>query len=371
LAAGDVDLTLDVSQSGMVLVDEFHTSVWSMDIVSDASGLYVDQGPGRGSVDDGAPTEAEFSGNARLNAEDGLDASIPMLAEPFVPDNSSIAFSAAASGVDPQFQIETAIPAVAGESVTVPVRLDIEAAATNVGGIDFDLFFDPALVTIDVPAGVTRGADADAGWSVSSILIAAGQLRVVMLNAQGIPLTPGLREIVQLQFHVAAGAGNTTATLDIEPLDPHAAGYTWTDVDGSLAIAVPNIWQNTANRYDVNGDGDVTPLDALLVINYINAHPGNPSLPSAQETPPRYCDVSNDRLCTALDVLIVINYLNSRAAPAGEGEPVPASTEVAQDWPDGSGSPGFEFEDVLGQIAGDIARARGAPEVTIGCYSQR
>jgi hypothetical protein len=27
--------------------------------------------------------------------------------------------------------------------------------------------------------------------------------------------------------------------LDIEPLDPHAGGYTWTAVDGSVAIAPP------------------------------------------------------------------------------------------------------------------------------------
>ena len=304
--------------------------------------------------------------DAFLIVQEGLG-----LDEPFVPDNPDIPVTLVGGGVDPQFRIDTGIPAVAGAAVTVPVRLDIEAAATNVGGIDFDLFFDPALVTINVPAGVTRGADTTTGWAVSSRLIAPGQLRVAMLNAQGLPLATGLRSIVQLQFQVAAAAGNTTATLDIEPLDPHASGYTWTAVDGSLAITVPNLWHNTANRYDVNGDGDVTPLDALLVINYINAHPNDPSLPTAPETPPPYYDVSDDRLCTALDVLIVINYLNAQAAPAGEGEAAQADTADGPDRRFGYWSPGFEFEDVLGQIANDIAWARGTPDLTIGWCSQR
>ncbi len=48
-------LTGDVSQPGTVLVDGFHTSVWSMDIFSDESGMYFDQIQGRGSVDDATP----------------------------------------------------------------------------------------------------------------------------------------------------------------------------------------------------------------------------------------------------------------------------------------------------------------------------
>jgi hypothetical protein len=80
-------------------------------------------------------------------------------------------------------------------------------------------------------------------------------------------------------------------------------------------------WQNPVNRHDVNGNGNVTPLDALLVINYINAHPGNSSLPAAPHVPPPYLDVNGDGICSALDVLLVINDLNSPAAAAGEGEP--------------------------------------------------
>ena len=181
--------------------------------------------------------------DAFLIVQEGLG-----LVEPFVPDNPHIGVTPASGGVDPQFRIDAAIPAPAGGWVTVPVRLAIEPAATNVGGIDFDLFFDPGALTIDVPSGVSLGADTAAGWGVSATLVAAGQLRVGLVGAGGQPLAPGLREIARLRFYVAdqvAASGPDAillaeravrGRLDIEPVDSRAGGYTWTAVDGSLAV---------------------------------------------------------------------------------------------------------------------------------------
>jgi hypothetical protein len=88
-------------------------------------------------------------------------------------------------------------------------------------------------------------------------------------------------------------------------------------VDGVITIGA---WHNAANPLDVNGDGQVTPLDALLVINYLNAHPGNNPLLDVSITPPLYCDVNQDQACTSLDALLVINQLNGQPAGVGEGE---------------------------------------------------
>jgi hypothetical protein len=60
-------------------------------------------------------------------------------------------------------------------------------------------------------------------------------------------------------------------------------------------------------RFDVNGDGYTSPLDALLIINDLNR--GNPS---------GLFDVSGDGYTSPLDVLMVINYLNGGGS--GEGE---------------------------------------------------
>jgi len=69
-------------------------------------------------------------------------------------------------------------------------------------------------------------------------------------------------------------------------------------------------WQNATNRLDVNMSGVVEPLDALIVINYINEH-GTGTLESK---PANYSgplmDVNGDGSMSPLDALIVINSFN-------------------------------------------------------------
>jgi hypothetical protein len=103
-------------------------------------------------------------------------------------------------------------------------------------------------------------------------------------------------------------------------------------------------WQNSENRFDVNGDGLVTPLDALLIIIDMNANGMRVlgELPSG-EFPPAMVDVNGDGILTPLDALEVIIYLNSGAI-AGQGEspagatPPPAGEDSL---PPGSGEEAF------------------------------
>jgi Dockerin type I domain len=74
-------------------------------------------------------------------------------------------------------------------------------------------------------------------------------------------------------------------------------------------------WQNPTKAVDVNADGVISPLDALLVINYLNTAL---RLPPPEFQKP-YLDVSGDDAISPLDALLVINHLNSRAVN-GEGE---------------------------------------------------
>ncbi|TVS21068.1 MAG: hypothetical protein EA424_00760, partial [Planctomycetaceae bacterium] len=85
----------------------------------------------------------------------------------------------------------------------------------------------------------------------------------------------------------------------------------------------------TDHSFDVNGDGVVSPLDVLMIINEINRH-GPRQLPplSADNQHLHRLDVSKDGVLSALDALLVVNYLNQhsdgQASPAamGEGEPM-------------------------------------------------
>jgi len=79
-----------------------------------------------------------------------------------------------------------------------------------------------------------------------------------------------------------------------------------------------NNWTNPTDPLDVNARGGVSPLDALVTINFINIRPGQTGLPPQQSDPPLYFDTSVDGLITAIDVLLVTNHMNSEAA--GEGE---------------------------------------------------
>ncbi len=79
-------------------------------------------------------------------------------------------------------------------------------------------------------------------------------------------------------------------------------------------------WRNPRNPLDVDGDGVVKPLDALILINWMNLHQPETTLPDPPEHAPPFLDVNGDNACTASDVLWVINNINGRAAGAGEGE---------------------------------------------------
>jgi len=80
---------------------------------------------------------------------------------------------------------------------------------------------------------------------------------------------------------------------------------------------------NPSDPLDASGDGFVTPIDALLVINFLNSVGGG-----ADPTGPRissYLDTSADGFISPIDVLLVINRLNNPGTTsAGESASVTA-----------------------------------------------
>ncbi len=59
--------------------------------------------------------------------------------------------------------------------------------------------------------------------------------------------------------------------------------------------------------FDVNADGFVSPLDVLLVINYINELGGGGSSIENAPPPPPYRDVDGDEFIGPLDVLKIVS----------------------------------------------------------------
>lgn len=75
-------------------------------------------------------------------------------------------------------------------------------------------------------------------------------------------------------------------------------------------------WQNARDPQDVDGDGTISPLDALIVINELNRG-GAGTLPmlGLGQAPSFYLDVNGDDALSALDALRVVNRLNAMTTP--------------------------------------------------------
>ncbi|MHB8954103.1 MAG: dockerin type I domain-containing protein [Pirellulaceae bacterium] len=129
-------------------------------------------------------------------------------------------------------------------------------------------------------------------------------------------------------------------------------------------------WRNLFDPLDVNGDGSLSPLDALLVINELN-RVGSHALapPAAGQFPPPYLDVSGDNNVTPLDALWVINALNSSSTQS--------SSLALSEGSDGSGDdPGTVAEGEWALMSADKSRAVlgsdsvllrwSAPDVPVG-----
>lgn len=71
-----------------------------------------------------------------------------------------------------------------------------------------------------------------------------------------------------------------------------------------------NAWNNLRNVLDVNDDGFVTALDALLIINELNTIGARSLIESDMVGLQRFIDVNDDGFVTALNALLLINWLN-------------------------------------------------------------
>jgi hypothetical protein len=75
---------------------------------------------------------------------------------------------------------------------------------------------------------------------------------------------------------------------------------------------------NDVNPLEVNNDTYVSPLDALLVINWLNSSKSR-TLDLSSPVPPAFMDTNGDLYISPIDALRVINHLNL-SGTSGEGE---------------------------------------------------
>lgn len=98
-------------------------------------------------------------------------------------------------------------------------------------------------------------------------------------------------------------------------------------VDHEFSLPVSPL-RNLTNRYDVTNDGEVTSLDALRIINFLNESGAGVAANGSLSSSLVYLDVSGDGRVSDLDALQVINELNRLGDAEGPASPEPLSALV-------------------------------------------
>ncbi|MGN6547085.1 MAG: dockerin type I domain-containing protein [Aureliella sp.] len=185
-----------------------------------------------------------------------------------------------------------------GDSESLVLSLDVGAISEKNGVVSAAVARSNTDTTEPVEVLLAVDDSTEATIPIS-VIIPAGQSQVPFLvHAVNDSAVDGNQVI-----HVSAMAvGYETAT----------AALVVTDDDRTYP------WQNPRNPLDVNDDGFITAIDALLVINALNVHFELPPEPPDPFIPASYMDVNGDAFITAIDALYVINAINS----VGQGESV-------------------------------------------------
>jgi hypothetical protein len=116
----------------------------------------------------------------------------------------------------------------------------------------------------------------------------------------------------------ASGSATVTVALD--------DGTSGNSQKFTIDVSKPHPLYNAAKPCDVNSDGHVVAGDALLIINWLNAHNNSSHSVDAAEGEAAvgdFYDVSHDNSIDPIDALLVINDIN--AHPDGEGESMAAT----------------------------------------------
>jgi hypothetical protein len=123
-----------------------------------------------------------------------------------------------------------------------------------------------------------------------------------------------IQQTGSVQVAVPANAAQSVAGIGNRASTPADSGFVYAP------------WHNSANAFDVTGDGMISPLDSLASINHINARQGDTkldALPGIEDH--LFLDVIIDGHCRPNDVLAVVNEMNRKAVGGGLGNLVQAS----------------------------------------------
>lgn len=118
-----------------------------------------------------------------------------------------------------------------------------------------------------------------------------------------------------------------TATVTVRLSDDGGTANAGQDVSEqtfTIAVKKPRVSHNSVLAADASGDGTISLIDAVLVMNFVRSNGFGPA-PTIRLPGQPFYDVSGDGLMSILDIVLVLNHFNLPAA----GEAVSESTGLS------------------------------------------
>ncbi len=181
--------------------------------------------------------------------------------------------------------LPASVDGAGGMDTLLPIRsMALDLSRANFKGFDIlDLGHESTVAVLIDPAAVNQMSDA------GRLKILVGQQDVVEANRDEWTVQPPIIS-TERRTHVLSA---DQAILEIE---------------NQLS------WQNPLDKHDVNRDGILSASDVLHIINLINSFGGGQLSTSRQEfATAEYVDVNGDRNLTPIDALSVITEINGRS----------------------------------------------------------
>ncbi|MDA1052723.1 MAG: beta-propeller domain-containing protein [Planctomycetota bacterium] len=234
---------------------------------------------------------------------------------------------------------EPATSLLVGEEATLQIHAyDLRGDARGVFAAYFDVLFDPAQIA---EFGSVNHS-ADFGDGLSGAIDEAGLIDE--LGGFNSEADSASTLVVSIPF-VAASSGElrfTTQAADVLPAHDSLLLGLNSPIPfdrirfGEIVIQVVEFLHNDEEPMDANMDGEMTPLDALIVMNHINRHGAGPvnagvihalRAAAAEAHATRFAaDVNRDGFISPIDVLLIVNALEAHSHRLAEGEAVAAET---------------------------------------------
>jgi hypothetical protein len=191
------------------------------------------------------------------------------------------------------FTINITATSTGGDSLTEPTEVTVFDLVERPGSIALSnesvLEFSPGEVVGDV---IVDGYQVGDGY-------------IATVDDSRFEIVDGVLKLVDGQSVDRNDQEEIELTIDVQDV-----GEVFESVSETFLIEVienSTPFHNDSFPFDVNGSGEVTPLDALIVINYISENGAG----EIAATVPEFVDVNADGLVTPLDILLVLNELDA------------------------------------------------------------